>query len=75
MIDIKLKPCPFCGNTKPRILHWDRKIYVVCDGMHGCGASSGQISYSLDNSIAKVTKEDLDNWYRQVTEWWNRRDE
>lgn len=70
---IKLKPCPFCGNTDVRICHWDRKIYVVCDGMRGCGASSGIITYSLDNGIARVTKEDLGNWCKQVAEWWNRR--
>lgn len=73
MSENKLKPCPFCGNPKPRIMHWNREIRVTCDGMNGCGASSGGITYSLDNGIAEVTEKDLKGWCSEVTAWWNRR--
>ena len=49
----KLKPCPFCGNTQPKLLRdADISIYyqghvpvdyaVVCDATKGgCGATGG----------------------------------
>ena len=67
----ELKPCPFCGNPKPRIVYnrYARELYVVCDGINGCHAHSGRISYSYDNITAEHLK--IDKEY--VAKLWNRR--
>lgn len=41
-----LKPCPFCGNTKPYVIKWIEKVYSVC-----CG-NERYCSCEMGNSIS-----------------------
>ena len=45
----QLKPCPFCGHDKPRLLNREYIIRVVCPV---CGASGPKSAFKADLAIA-----------------------
>lgn len=44
----QLKPCPFCGHDKPRLLNLDYIIQVVCPV---CGASGPRSAFKPDGAV------------------------
>jgi Lar family restriction alleviation protein len=48
-----LKPCPFCGNTKPRLMsEFYGKTYITCDS---CGAFGRIVSCVFGKEEAEET--------------------
>ena len=58
VVDIHLKPCPFCGSTEVHILHYgtNSEHSVVCDNCH----------VWVDHIFEALSEE-------QALELWNRR--
>jgi hypothetical protein len=36
----KMKPCPFCGNTKPYVYKWREDLYTGTCGNPRCGCEA-----------------------------------
>lgn len=65
-----IKPCPFCGNSKPRLMRDEhsKEVYVICDGTKGCHAHSAIFSPNFSDIRDVVFAEG------KAIECWNRRD-
>ena len=60
MSEIKLKPCPFCGNEKIAILTDSENPYFLacCSAyVNGCGATGGE---------GRTVQEAADKWNKRV---------
>jgi len=64
----KLKPCPFCGNTEPRLIsNGIGDLYVICrtedqpEEDRGCGARSSDYRCEHENLAAE-------RWNRRAAE-------
>lgn len=74
---MKLKPCPFCGNEKVKIiLEHDRECgrcwYVQCSG---CYAQGSSIAESIGNQKSDEAYEQIVAATREAIASWNRRSE
>lgn len=72
MPEIKLKPCPFCGSSrlklvKRNISYKEKKAYVASIRCNCCNARGGTV---LNLTIPYAVKEDVEN---EAIQRWNRR--
>ena len=85
-LQMKLKPCPFCGSTKLKIdkkskpVHYKNICYVTvsvrCNCCHGRGGTvSGEIRGGLAAAPISDNLTTYDNLRIKAVEAWNRRTE